>query len=163
MRDTPTTWLYWCTIMYAIMNGAGLWETALFVPAWTQAPPASLHYFHQPYGIESNHLVIFWVSIHSIHEIVFIITLITNWKTSRRNYLLLLFIAHMAVRAWTLLYFAPSIMFFQSIPISNNVDPELVSKANLWKNLNYIRGFLFICINVLMAKLLTKDDKIKLK
>jgi hypothetical protein len=128
------------------MNGAQIMETAIMVPAWTAAPPLTLYFFQKPYGLDFK---VFWITAHSIHEVIFIIALILNWKDKhRRNPLLLLFIAHMAVRIWTVSYFAPTIIWFQSLPVTDTVDSVLVQKAALWKNLNYLRVGLFIAINV---------------
>lgn len=154
--NKSTRWLLGCIMAYFVMNGAQLWETAIMVPAWTAAPPASLHFFQGFYGLDFK---VFWIVVHAVHEVIFIIALIMNWKEKqRRNPLLLLFIAHLAVRAWTLMYFAPTIIWFQSLPVSTAVDPVLVEKAALWKNLNYLRVGLFSAINLGML-LLLKNPK----
>jgi hypothetical protein len=148
----PTQWLLWCVMAYFVMNGAQIMETAIMVPAWTAAPPSTLYFFQKPYGLDFK---VFWITVHSIHEIIFIIALVLNWKDSqRRNPLLLLFVAHMAVRVWTVSYFAPTIIWFQLLPVTDTVDNLLVQKAALWKNLNYLRVGLFIAINVSMVFLL---------
>jgi hypothetical protein len=66
----------------------------------------------------------------------------------------------MAVRVWTVSYFAPTIIWFQSLPVTDTVDNSLVQKAALWKNLNYLRVGLFIAINVSMVFLL-KNRRVK--
>lgn len=150
--NTPTQWLLWCIMAYFAMNGAQLWETANLVPAWTTAPPASLKFFQSPYGIDLN---VFWIVTHSVHEVIFIVALILNWRDKRRRIpMLWLFAAHLGVRVWTILYFAPTIIWFQSLPISPTVDRALVEKATLWRNLNYVRVGLFIIINVCMVFLI---------
>ena len=144
-------WLFYCLMAYFVMNGAQLWETAIMVPAWTAAPPASLHFFQGPTGLDFK---VFWVLVHSLHEVLFMGALVTCWRNpTARNPLLLLFLAHFAVRVWTLAYFAPTIIWFQSLPPSEKVDPVLVEKAALWRNLNYLRVFLFFIINFLMLVL----------
>jgi hypothetical protein len=53
----------------------------------------------------------------------------------------------MAVRAWTIAYFAPTIIAFQSMPHSATIDPVLVEKAAQWRNMNIIRVMLFMAVN----------------
>lgn len=156
--DNPSQWLLWCILAYFVMNGAQLWETAIIIPAWTSAPPASLHFFHSPYGLDFK---VFWIVIHSVHEVIFIMALITNWKDKQlRVPLLMLFITHMGVRVWTLSYFAPTIMWFQSLPVSDQVDQALVEKAALWRNLNYLRVALFFAVNICMVFLWKRHKQV---
>lgn len=139
-------WLFWAIALYFLMNGAQIWETALFIPAWTEAPPASLHFFEPPYGID---LKTFWIVVHTIHEVVLIIALIYGWKiTKRRNWMLLLMFLHISVRIWTLTYFAPAIIEFQSIDVVDKVDQGLVENANQWETLNYIRVGSYLALNL---------------
>jgi len=151
-------WLFYSICAYFIMNGAQVWETAIMVPAWTEAPPASLLFFQKPYGLDFK---IFWIVTHGIHELIFIIALVLNWKIKpRRNLMLLVLAGHIAVRAWTLLYFAPTIMEFQQIPYSDTVDTLLQEKAAQWRNLNYVRVAIFFALNmILVAGLKLKKEK----
>jgi len=144
-------WLFIATAAYFIMNGAQLWETAIMIPAWTAAPPESLFFFKGPYGVDFKN---FWIIVHSTHELLLIIALIFNWKFKKtRNLMLLLLVAHVAVRVWTLQYFAPTIIEFQNIELQSMVDPALVEKATEWRNLNYLRVGIFFLINLGFASL----------
>ncbi len=99
--------------------------------------------------------------MHSCHDLIFIIALAVSWREpGKRTAMLLLFIAHMAVRVWTLVYFAPAIMEFQAIAPSREIDPTLVAKAAIWKNLNYLRVALFCIINLLLISLFIKTKTI---
>lgn len=138
------TWLFITTLIYFLMNGAQLFETAVIIPKWTAAPPESFQLFKGPYGLDFKP---FWITMHSIHEITFILAIIFCWKLEIRNYLLLLFVLHFAVRIWTLTYFAPNIIEFQKIANTGNIESGLLNKTTLWKNLNYIRVGIFIAIS----------------
>lgn len=139
-------WLFYSICAYFIMNGAQVWETALMVPAWTAAPPASLIFFRQPYGLDFK---AFWIITHGIHELIFIAALMFNWKIKqRRNAMLLILAGHIAVRVWTLLYFAPTIIEFQQLPPADSIDAFLVQKAAMWRHLNYLRVGIFFLLNV---------------
>ena len=148
------TWLFITTLMYFLMNGAQLFETAVIVPKWTAAPPESLQLFKGKYGLDFK---MFWIIIHSLHELTFIATIIFCWKIDPvRNWLLILFVIHFAVRVWTLAYFAPNIMEFQKIANEANGTTDLLSRTQLWKTLNYIRVGIFIAISIGLVPLCIK-------
>lgn len=146
-------WLFITTLAYFIMNGAQLFETFVLVPKWTAAPPGSFLFFRQPHGID---LKTFWIVAHSVHEITFIIALVVCWKLDIRDALLALFILHMAVRVWTLVYFAPNVIDFRSIANGGAVSGDLVSRTSLWRNLNYLRVGLFLAVSAGLIPLFFK-------
>ena len=153
-------WLFYSICAYFLMNGAQLWETALMVPAWTAAPPSSLIVFQKPYTLDFK---IFWIVMHSLHEIIFIVALCYNWKIKkRRNLMVAVFLAHLCIRIWTLIYFAPTLMEFQRLPYIDTVDLILKEKATQWRNLNDLRVALFFVLNFLLIpglKIKEKDDE----
>ncbi|MDF2188292.1 transposase [Paraflavitalea sp. CAU 1676] len=139
------TWLLITTLAYFLMNGAQLFETAVIVPKWSQHPPASLHYFKAPYDLD---LKTFWIIIHSLHEITFILAIVFCWHIDPiRNWLLVLFAIHFAVRVWTLTYFAPNIIAFQAIANGAPEPAGLVARAHQWRFLNCIRVGIFIAVS----------------
>lgn len=145
-------WLVITTAVYFLMNGAQIFETALIVPAWAAAPPESLAMFQGKHRLDFK---VFWITFHSLHEITFILALALCWKIRDvRNWLIVLLVAHVAVRAWTILYFAPTIIEFQRVPYSPTVDPDLVAKAAHWQNLNYLRVGIFMAVNVALLPLI---------
>ncbi|KAB1065117.1 transposase [Salibacter halophilus] len=156
-QNRANLWLFIATAAYFIMNGAQFWETAIMIPAWTAAPPESLFFFKGPYGLDFKN---FWIIVHSSHEVLILIALVFNWKFKKtRNLMLLLLVAHMGVRVWTLQYFAPTIIEFQNMELQSVVDPSLVDKAAEWRNLNYLRVGLFFLINLGFAGLLWSNVK----
>jgi hypothetical protein len=139
------------TILYLFINGAGAFETAVIVPVWTSDPPASLAMFQGEYGLDFK---TFWIAAHSIHEITFIAAIILNWNIpQRRKVLLVVFVIHVALRAWTITYFAPTIISFQEMMPSNITDEALRQKAQLWENLNLIRTGLFTILSFVLVPL----------
>lgn len=66
-------WLFITTLAYFFMNGAQVFETAALVPKWTAAPPESFHFFRGKYGID---LKTFWIIVHSLHEITFLLAIV---------------------------------------------------------------------------------------
>ncbi|NBA84686.1 transposase [Emticicia sp. CRIBPO] len=153
------TWLFITILIYFLMNGAQVFETAVIVPKWTSSPPDSFQLFKNPYGLD---LKTFWIVIHSLHEVTFIIAIAFCWKIDfARNWLLILFAIHFAVRVWTLAYFAPNIIEFQKIANSASSGVELMKRVSLWKTLNYIRVGVFIAVSIGLIPLLFKLLKLK--
>jgi hypothetical protein len=146
-------WLCITTLIYFLMNGAQIFETFVIVPKWTASPPESLHYFKGKYSLD---LKTFWIIIHSIHEITFILAIVFCWKSDIRNPLLILFAIHFLVRVWTILYFAPNVMEFQKIANTENITQNLINKAALWRNLNYIRVGIFLAVSIGLIPLCMK-------
>lgn len=138
-------WLLITTLLYFLMNGAQIFETFVIIPKWTAAPPESLQLFKGPHALDFK---TFWISMHSIHEITFILAIIFCWKTDVRNGLLILFGIHFAVRVWTLAYFAPNIIEFQQIANSGRATSDLISRTAQWRNLNYLRVALFVLVSL---------------
>jgi len=139
------------TVAYLLLNGAQLFETAVLVPVWTAAPPASLHIFQGHYGLDFKS---FWIVAHSLHELTFIAALVLNWKiVSRRRILVVVLLVHAAVRAWTLLYFAPVIISFQHTPPTDTIDPSLLQKAAQWRDLNLARVTIFMFLSFVLIPL----------
>jgi hypothetical protein len=152
-------WLFITTLVYFLMNGAQIFETAIIVPKWTAAPPESFQMFVGRYGLDFK---AFWIVLHSIHEITFILAIVFCWKLEIiRNWLLVLFVVHFTVRVWTLVYFAPNIMEFQKIANSTSDGSDLISRAAVWRNLNYIRVGIFVMVSIGLIPLLNKLTTLK--
>jgi hypothetical protein len=156
-----TTWLFIATLIYFLMNGAQIFETAVIVPKWTASPPESFQMFKGKYGLDFK---AFWIALHSIHELTFILTIIFCWKLDPiRNWLLILFAIHFAVRVWTLAYFAPNIIEFQKIANTTNIGTELLNRTTLWRTLNYVRVGIFVAVSIGLIPLCIKIMNLKPK
>lgn len=147
-------WLFITTLIYFLMNGAQIFETMVFVPKWTVSPPETFKLLADKNGMS---LKSFWIIVHSLHEITFILAIIFCWKLDLvRNWLLILFVIHFGVRVWTLSYFAPNIIDFQKIAENPSLGKDLVNRTSLWQTLNYIRVAIFIAISVGLIPLCVK-------
>lgn len=135
------------TLLYFSMNGAQLFETAVLVPKWTASAPDSFVMFRGAHAID---LKTFWIAAHSIHEISMLAAIVLCWKLEVRNALLLIFVLHVGVRAWTLGYFAPEIIDFQRIAESKEGAVDLVARVNRWKSLNLLRVAAFVGLSLAM-------------
>jgi len=141
------------TLLYFAMNGAQIFETMVLVPHWTASPPHSFALFRGPHGVD---LKTFWIFAHSLHEISWIVAIVLCWKLEVRSALLLIFALHMAVRVWTLAYFAPEIISFQhmaeAVQTAGTTPAEkageLIRRVTLWKSLNGLRVTAFIALSL---------------
>jgi hypothetical protein len=141
-------WLLYCLSAFFFATGAALWETINFTPSWTAGAPASLITLVSPSGINPT---LFWVVVHSSFEIIFILTLIFNWKIKEsRNSLLAIFVLYALTRVWTIGYFAHAIVEFSKIPYSPTIDASLTEKTLRWRHLNYIRTGIVVFLNLWM-------------
>jgi hypothetical protein len=96
-------WLCITTLIYFLMNGAQIFETLVFVPKWIASPPDNFSLLLDGKGIS---LKFFWIIFHSIHEITFILAIVFCWKIDPvRNWLLILFAVHFAVRVFCTKYY----------------------------------------------------------
>ena len=147
-------WLCITTLLYFIMNGAQIFETLVFVPKWAASPPDNFKLLLDGRGAS---LKLFWIVFHSLHEITFILAIIFCWKIDPvRNWLLVLFAIHFAVRVWTLSYFAPNIIDFQKIAETPTLAKDLIKRTSLWQTLNYIRVSIFIAVSLGLVPLCIK-------
>lgn len=145
------------TALYLLMNGAQLFETLVIVPAWTAAPPASLGMFQGRYGLDFK---AFWIAFHSLHEITFIVALVLCWRLRPiRRWLGVLFVLHFAVRVWTVLYFAPTIIAFQGMAPSPEIDAVLAERAGRWRDLNLARVAIFMALSLALLPLTVRVGK----
>lgn len=152
-------WMLITTMTYFLMNGAQVFETAVLVPKWTANPPDTFSMLADKNGTS---LKTFWIILHSLHELTFVLAIVFCWKlTPIRNGLLILFVIHFAVRVWTLSYFAPNIIEFQKIAEGLNSATDLVKRVNVWKTLNYVRVGIFIAVSIGLIPLLLKLFNIK--
>ncbi|WP_373331535.1 VOC family protein [Salmonirosea aquatica] len=143
-------------LAYFLLNGAQVFETAVLVPKWTAKPPASLSVLQ---GLHAPDLKTFWIVAHSIHEITFLIAIVFCWQLPAiRNTLLLILMLHVAVRVWTIVYFAPNIMTLQKAD-TDLASPELLAAVGRWRSLNYVRVTAFVGLSIWTAGLLANFQR----
>lgn len=147
-------------LIYFLMNGAQIFETLVFVPRWASGNVSNLQILNTE--IKSANLKYFWILFHSIHEIIFLVSLVFCYQLEGiGNCLLLLFILHMAVRVWTVAYFAQKIIRFQSLAITVGYHShEGTNEIKTWVFLNYFRVSIYIGISILMIPLVIKILKV---
>jgi hypothetical protein len=147
-------WLLITTLFYFLINGAQIFETLVLVPKWAASPPQTLKLLADKNGTS---LKTFWIIFHSLHEITFILAIVFCWKIDPvKNWLLIFFALHFAVRVWTILYFAPNIIDFEKMAATTTMEKNLIDRVALWQTLNYVRVAVFIIVSVGLVPLCIK-------
>jgi hypothetical protein len=115
--------------------GAQLFALSVVASTVAEAPPRSFAMLEGEYGYNSS---AFWNTVPPITFVLFIIALVTNWKTQRRN--LILF-------ALTLFIFGGLVAGFFLEPVfanmikrgySDQVDPILQNQAMRWYFMDWL-------------------------
>ncbi|SHM43144.1 hypothetical protein SAMN05444266_10861 [Chitinophaga jiangningensis] len=154
-------WLFITTVIYFLMNGAQIFETLVFVPKWTAVPPENFKLLLDGRGASLKN---FWIVLHSVHEVTFLLAIIFCWKIDfARNWLLVLFAVHFAVRVWTLVFFAPNIINFQKIAAAQAVVSNLAERVSLWQTLNYVRVAIFVVVSIGLIPLFIRVLNLRLR
>lgn len=152
-------WMLITTLLYFLMNGAQIFETLVFAPRWAASPPSTLQFLVDGHGASMKS---FWIIFHSLHEITFILAIIFCWKIEPiRNWLIVLFVLHMAIRVWTIIYFAPNIIEFQKLAQVPELVQDLTKRIAQWQFWNYIRVGIYMLISLGMIPLCLKVFHLK--
>ena len=133
---TRTLSLIIASISFIIVIGGATYEHLAVVPVWSKAAPASLTMFQGPYALRAQN---FWIPIHPVTIVLLTISLLLNWRTERRKFILVTMSGYLSVLAITAVYFVPELMSITQTSFSTAVDFELTRRANLWENLSLVR------------------------
>jgi hypothetical protein len=112
-----------------LQAGAQLFAVSIVASTISQAPPRSFAMLQGDYGYNSS---AFWDIVPSITSLLFLITLISNWKTRRRKLILgsvALFIGAALVAGFFLEPFFADII---ARGYSDQVDSALQAQAQRW-------------------------------
>lgn len=143
-------------LSFAVVIGAAVYEHLAVVPKWTAAPPHSLSMFQGQYGLYAQ---AFWIPVHPVTLALFVMTLITSWKSGRRFNVLVAFAGYFAVLAVTFAFFVPELIAITSTPFSETVSPELTQRAQLWEKLSLVRLAVLILLSLTLFLGLTKGNE----
>ncbi len=106
--------------------GAQLFAILVIVRTTMAAPPRSFAMFEGEYGYDSS---IFWETVPMITLALLVLAIVTNWRTTRRNLLLLSLVLFLAGSAVAGLVVEPGFGKLTAIGFSDVVDTSLQSQA----------------------------------
>lgn len=146
-------------LFYLIMLGGGNYEQLTITNLVTSAPPKSLYILQGPYGFRP---MMFWATFRPITILLFIVAIAANWNRGQttRKLLLIAFGIDMLTTIATYTYFAPETGAIIGAPYDPSiVDETQLQRAQLWKNLNWIRlgGFYAGGLLILLALRKSRD------
>jgi hypothetical protein len=145
----PLLWLATTTIVYLLLNGAQIFETLAVVPVWAGDAPDSMALLRGPHALD---LKAFWIVFHTVHELTFVLAIVTCRRIAPvRRWLLALFAVHAALRVWTMLYFAPTLIAFQNDALPSGA--ALADAVRWWEGLNLVRVALFLLVSLALVPL----------
>jgi hypothetical protein len=142
-----------------IQTGAQLFAVSIIASTLSEAPPRSFAMLHGEYGYNSS---AFWEIVPSITFLLFIIALITNWKTERQK--LILFALALFIIAGLLAGFFLEPLFADIIKqgYSDQIDKALQVQAQRWYIFDWMVWTLSLVSGLTLLAALTRPLKNKL-
>ena len=118
-----------------IQIGAQLYALVVIGGTIAEAPPRSFAIFEGEYGYDSS---AFWSTFPPISFALFIIALIANWKTRRRNLMLFALTMFLVGGLVMMLLVEPVFAEMKAVGFRDEVDPALQSRAARWYALDWL-------------------------
>jgi len=125
----PDITLIALTISCLLQAGAQLFAISVVVRVLQSAPPRSLAILEGPYRYDSS---AFWNIVPAITAVLFLVALISNWKTSRRKLLLGAFALFVIGGVIAGVYLEPMFARIIAVGYHDAIDPALQSRAATW-------------------------------
>jgi hypothetical protein len=117
------------TASYLIQIGAGAFALGVVGRVLVAAPPRSLAMLEGAYAYDGN---AFWEVVPPITALLFVLAIITNWKTRRRGLVIAAFLVFIISGAVTVGLIGPIFSEFAAAGYSDVVNPELQRRAAIW-------------------------------
>lgn len=148
----PAVALWALSIVLGIQVGAGIFETRVLVPLWSDHPPSSLTAFHaQPLRPDSGKR--FWIFLSPVTTLICLANLILAVMSTAewRVWWLVAAGCGTAVMIATFGYFVPVLLYLARVARQPGHDDA--GKIRMWVALNYVRAavLLFAWIAALKA------------
>src|SRR5688572_415485 len=142
-------------LSFSAIIGAAIYEHTALWPAAFSAVPKSLSVFQGPYRLDA---AMFWMFVHPVTLLLFVITLVISWKTNRRRHLLIAIGGYVVILLATFSFFVPELLELTGTPYSHTVDASLQSRASRWVTLSLIRLAVLIVLAMNLLLGLTKPE-----
>jgi len=142
-------------LSFVVIVGAAIYEHTALWPAAFSEPPRSLSVFQGPYRLNA---AIFWMSVHPVTLLLFVITLIVSWKTARRKNILIAMGGYVIILLTTFSFFVPELIALTGTPYSDTVDASLQTRGSRWITLSLIRLVVLLVLTMTLLLGLTKEE-----
>jgi hypothetical protein len=140
-------------LAFAITIGGAVYEHINIVPVWSAAPPISLSMFQGEYGLNPE---FFWMIIHPVNLLLFVLTLMLHWRSGRRKNLLLVLASYLVILVVSFLFFVPELISITKTAIDTSTDPALAQRAERWEWLSLVRLGILVMLSLVLFTGLTK-------
>ena len=112
-----------------IQIGAQLFAISVIMRTVVQAPPRSFAIYNGEYGYDSTS---FWNTVPPITALLLLIALVTNWKTQRRNLLLIALAVFVLGGVVAGVFLEPTFAEMMAVGYRDTIDPALQRRAANW-------------------------------
>jgi hypothetical protein len=112
-----------------VQIGAQLFALVVVASTVSAAPPRSFAILNGEYGYDSS---AFWNVVPMITALLFVIALVTNWKTPRRNLILIAFALFILAGLAAGVYLEPLFEEIKAVGFRDEIDPSLQHRAATW-------------------------------
>jgi hypothetical protein len=136
-----------------LQTGAQLFAVSMIASTLSEAPPRSFAMLQGEYGYNSS---AFWTIVPNITFLMFIIALITNWKTPRKKLVLIALILFIVSGVVAGVVLEP---FFADIikeGYSDKIDTALQAQAQQWYVFDWLVWTLSFVAGVILLVALTR-------
>lgn len=133
--NLPTITLLALVASCLLQAGAQLFALSVVASTVSEAPPRSFAMLEGEYGYNSS---AFWNTVPMITFVLFIIALITNWKTQRRKLILLALTLFIIGGLLAGFFLEPTFAEMIKRGYSDQIDPVLQSQARRWYILDWM-------------------------
>lgn len=148
--------LFVTILLWGTLIGGIVYSHLVYFPVYLSDLPNSAVLVNGPYGINESR---FWLTIHPLLILSFIVTLVLNWKYKPRRKLILITLAvYIVVLIITSIYFVPELMEFQRSAQSNISPAEWLARGQRWQLLSWIRGAVCYAATLPLLFALTKGE-----
>lgn len=121
-------------ISYFTQYGGQLFALMASASIVAKAPPRSFAMFEGEYGYDSS---AFWDLVPTVTAALFVVALVANWKTSRRNFLLFAAAMFIIGAILAMVWLMPEFAEMQAVGFRDMVDPKLQVRAARWLRLDW--------------------------
>lgn len=139
-----------------IQTGAQLFAVSMIAGTLSEAPPRSFAMLQGEYGYNSSS---FWEVVPAITFLMFIVALITNWKTQRQKLILLALILFIIGGIVAGFFLEPFFADMIKVGYSDEVDSALQVQAQRWYVFDWMVWTLSLAAGLTLLVALTRPLK----
>lgn len=127
----------WLAMLAAVaVCAAGSYEHVVIVPAWTEAPPASLALFHGPYGVDTGR---WWRAVHIPTSLLAVAASVLLRGQPARAFAGAAALGYVIVLAATGVWYLPELVALTGDLAAPIAHPEWRERAQRWEMASLVR------------------------